>query len=100
MKAASQGGVPWGSSRSSGPDILDAVLLPDALAGFGGHWPALFRDPERDLLEVLLASPLTIPSAEDLGAVPASTEAVADHLDLALLRLEAPEVRPDVALAV
>src|SRR5204863_5195039 len=79
MKAASQGGRPLGSSRPSEPGILDAVLLPDPVARFGRHCPALFGDPEGDLLEILLAASLGVPGAKDLGAVPASTEAITDH---------------------
>jgi len=66
----------------------------------GGHRPPLLVDSERDLLEVLLAAPLAVPGAEDLRAVPAATETIADHLDLALLGLETAEVGPDVLFAV
>jgi hypothetical protein len=52
--------------------------------------PVLLVESERHLLEVFLTAPLTIPGAEDLGAVPASTESIADQLDLALLRLGRP----------
>src|SRR5207249_499267 len=64
------------------------------------HRPPLLIDSERDLLEVLLAAALAVPGAEDLGAVPAATEAITDHLDLALLGLETAEVGPDVLFAV
>src|SRR5437773_4815914 len=100
MKAASQGGRPLGSSRPSEPGILDAVLLPDPVARFGRHCPALFGDPEGDLLEILLAAQLGVPGAKDLGAVPASTEAITDHLDLAFRWIETAEVGPHVVFAV
>jgi len=35
--------------------MLHPVPLPDAVARFGWHCPALFGDPERDLLEIFLA---------------------------------------------
>src|SRR5437879_4265263 len=100
-KAASQGGRPSGRSgpgrRSA---MLHAVLLPDAVAALRGHRPPLLVDSERHLRDVFLAAQLAVPGAEDLRAVPACAEAISDQLDLALLRLETPEVGPDVALAV
>src|SRR5437879_11273622 len=80
--------------------MLNPVLLPDAIPGFGCHRPPVLVDSERYLLEVFLAAPLAVPGAEDLGAVPAATEAISDHFDFALLRLETAEVGPDVVFAV
>src|SRR5258708_5731748 len=99
-KAASQGGRPSGRSRPSAPDILDAVLLSDPIARLGRHRPVVLGDRERYLLEVLLTTPLAIPCAEDLRAVRAATEAISNHLDLALLGLETTEVGPHIGLGV
>src|SRR5438876_10067833 len=80
--------------------MLHPVLLPDAFAGLGGHGPPLLVDSECNLLEVLLAAQLGVPRAEDLGAVPASAEALRDQLDVTLFGAETHEVRPFVPLVV
>src|SRR5213592_1178777 len=100
-KAASQGGRPSGRSRTDRASaILHPVLLPDAVAGLGRHQPVLVVQAKRHLLQVFLLTALSVPVAEQFGAVLASAESLPDHLDVALLRLETAEVGPDVAFAV
>src|SRR2546426_9696416 len=94
-KAASQGGVPSGRSRTGRKSaMLHAVLLPDAFAGLGRHRPVLLVEAERHLLQVRFLAALSIPVAEQFRAVLASAEALADQLDLAHLRRDATDVRP------
>src|SRR5207245_7884083 len=97
-KAASQGGMPSGRSRPGREsDILHPVLLPDPLAGLGRDRPVLVVQAERHLLQVLFLAALSVPVAEQFRAVLASTESLADQLDVAWFRLETAEVGLSVA---
>src|SRR5882762_2549468 len=94
-KAASQGGRPSGRSRPSRRSaMLHAVLLPDAVASLGGQREILLVEAERHLLQVLFLAALRVPFAEELRAVLASTESLADRFDIAQLRGDAANVRP------
>src|SRR3989442_15988380 len=77
--------------------MLAPVLLPNALAGLGRHRPPLVVEAKRHLLEVSLLAAFLVPLAEQLCAVLASSESLADQLDLAQFRGDAPDVRPLVS---